>query len=342
MNQPLFFVRTFFILLSILIIFSFFIHSPSQVTAAKVVLGVLLTLGVATLLILFEKKAKRMQLKLFNTMTLGVFFGYLMALALLSLFHLVTGGILAEPFKVGVIFFSLYVGLILTLRASEEIHISLPFIRFTPSSTKIKEIVVDAAALSDLRLIDLASSGLLDERCVIPRFLVQEFQQLEESTSEQAQTKAKRALELMRKLETLPNLRLRYVDNDFPDIKESREKIVQLALLLNASVLSSESGQLQVSDIQGEGIQVINLHALANALKPLMQRGEHLKIKIQRYGKEEGQGVGYLDDGTMVVVNGGGDYLGEAVKGKVLSVKHTSSGRMIFCNLDEEERVFAK
>jgi uncharacterized protein YacL len=85
-----------------------------------------------------------------------------------------------------------------------------------------------------------------------------------------------------------------------------------------------------------EGITVVNLHALSNALKPLMQGGELIRIKIQRYGKEPRQGVGYLEDGTMVVVNGGGDYIGDTIEARVLSVKHTSSGRMIFCNVAEE------
>lgn len=86
-----------------------------------------------------------------------------------------------------------------------------------------------------------------------------------------------------------------------------------------------------------EGVRIINLHHLSNLLQPLMPRGELLKIKIQRYGKETGQGVGYLDDGAMVVVNGGGDFIGEAIQARILSIKHTTSGRMIFCNVEEQE-----
>ena len=88
---------------------------------------------------------------------------------------------------------------------------------------------------------------------------------------------------------------------------------------------------------QVEGVRIINIHALSNALKPLMQRGEVMRIKIQRHGKEDRQGVGYLEDGTMVVVNGGGDFIGETITVHVLSVKHTTSGRMIFCNVAEDE-----
>jgi len=94
-----------------------------------------------------------------------------------------------------------------------------------------------------------------------------------------------------------------------------------------------------------EGVRIINLHSLSNALKPLMETGEMITIKVQRYGKEPRQGVGYLDDGTMVVINGGGSFIGEVIEAQVLSVKHTSSGRMIFCNaldadLEEDGRKY--
>jgi uncharacterized protein YacL len=100
-------------------------------------------------------------------------------------------------------------------------------------------------------------------------------------------------------------------------------------------LITADISRIQMASI--EGIRVINIHTLSNALKPLMQAGEFIKIKVQRYGKEPRQGVGYLEDGTMVVVNGGGNYIGETIDAKVLSVKHTTSGRMIFCNAIDEE-----
>jgi len=118
-------------------------------------------------------------------------------------------------------------------------------------------------------------------------------------------------------------------------VKDTMSKMVRLARLIDANIMTADISRVQMSSV--EGVRIINLHTLSNALKPLMQAGENIKIKIQRYGKEPRQGVGYLEDGTMVVVNGGGQFIGETIDAQVLSVKHTSSGRMIFCNaLDDE------
>lgn len=223
----------------------------------------------------------------------------------------------------------------MTLRSADEISISIPFIRFTPTVEKTKDILIDASALSDPRMIDLAASGLLDHRLIVPRFLLKELHEQEEAGDEMARAKARRALEVVKKLETLPELHLRYHDMDFPEIKEAQAKMLRLARLLDANVLTADSQRIQTPSL--EGVRIINIHSLSNAIKPLMQKGEFLKIKIQRYGKEDRQGVGYLEDGTMVVVNGGGDFIGETIKARVLSVKHTTSGRIIFCNVSEEE-----
>jgi uncharacterized protein YacL len=188
--------------------------------------------------------------------------------------------------------------------------------------------------LSDARIIDLAATGLLDHQLILPRFLVKELYLQAETGDELSKSKARRCLETVKKLEAIPNLELRINETDFQDVKEPFNKQLRLARLLDASLLTADISRIQMASI--EGIRIINIHALSHALKPFMQTGESIKIKIQRYGKEPRQGVGYLEDGTMVVVNGGGDYIGETIDTQVLSVKHTSSGRMIFCNALEE------
>ena len=170
---------------------------------------------------------------------------------------------------------------------------------------------------------------------IIPRFLLNELHEQEKDHDEDIKNKARHALSTLHKLETLDQLNLQYHDLDFPEEKEITNKISRLGRLLDADVLTADSCGLQDAAIAG--VRLINLHHLSNALKPLMQRGEFLNIKVQRGGKEERQGVGYLEDGTMVVINGGGDYIGETVKSRVLSVKHSSTGRMIFCNVAEYE-----
>lgn len=210
----------------------------------------------------------------------------------------------------------------------------IPFVEFKQSTLKKKDILVDISVLTDPRIIDLASSGMLDHHLIIPRFSVKELQGQLENPDESIKTRARRCLDVIKKLENIPSLDLRYVDTDFPDIKDQMTKLVRLARFLDTNIITSDINRIQQSSI--EGVRIINIHMLSHALKPITQAGEVLNIKIQRYGKEARQGVGYLDDGTMVVVNGGAEFIGETIKAHVLSVKHTSSGRMIFCNAAEE------
>lgn len=164
---------------------------------------------------------------------------------------------------------------------------------------------------------------------------MKQLYEMAESQIETQKNRARRALDIVKKMEELPSLELRFNETDFPEIKELPAKLIRLSRLLNANLLTADMNQIEQSSI--EDVRIINIHALAKALKPLTQNGEFIQIKVQRYGKEARQGIGYLDDGTMVVVNGGAEYIGEIIKVQVLSVKHTSSGRMIFCNAMGEE-----
>ncbi len=210
-----------------------------------------------------------------------------------------------------------------------------PFVKFSPTDQKTKKIIIDLTSLSDGRLIDLAASGLVDDRLIMPRFLLKELHSQEKSPDESIRNQARIGLTTLNKLETLENLQLQYHDHDFQDEKNPHNKVIRLARFLGADMLSGDIGLLHQQSISE--VRMINLHQLSNALKPLMQRGEYLDIKVQRGGKEECQGVGYLEDGTMVVINGGGDFIGETIKSRVLSVKHSSTGRMIFCNIADYE-----
>lgn len=281
---------------------------------------------------------KRFNLRSFNTAILGLFFGYLMAQAILfSLSGIMSWEINTTdfmPLRFLVYLVCAYAGMVMTIQAAEEICVSIPFVEFKQMSHKKKDILVDLSILSDPRIIDLASSGLLDHHLIIPRFAVKELYAQAETGDEVTKAKARRSLELIKKLESLPALDLRYVDTDFPEIKDPMMKLIRLARFMDTHIITSDINRIQQSSI--EGVRIINIHMLSNALKPITQAGESINIKIQRYGKEARQGVGYLEDGTMVVVNGGAEFIGETIKAYVLSVKHTSSGRMIFCNASEE------
>lgn len=290
---------------------------------------------------------KRVSLKQMNVLTLGLLFGYLLGqsitLILTAVIDLAALTVWPETIaltKAGIFLFCVYFGITFTAKASEEIHASIPFIKFKPSAQRKKDYILDFTALCDTRLIDLAAAGLLDNHLILPRFILKKIYEKAESQQDSANVKARRALEVIKKLEELPELHLKTVETDFPEIKEIQGKLVRLARLLDAYMLTAEANQIEQSSV--EGIRIINMHNLAKALKPLTQTGEFISIKVQRYGKEARQGVGYLEDGTMVVINGGAEFIGEMIKAQVLSVKHTSSGRMIFCNAFEDEEGYAE
>ena len=344
MNVSLAFLRLFFLILSIFFMTTFMLSSPTGTMHVNALIGIILGAIFGFLLIGFDLLFKRFNLRSFNIAIVGIFIGYLMGQALVLIFDAVLDisriSIILQPqtlevIKIALFLFGIYLGTIMTLRSSDELYVSIPFVKFAPSAQKKKELVVDVSVLADARIIDLAATGLLDHQLIIPRFSIKELYALSEIGDEMAKSKSRRSLDVIKKLEAIPELDLRFNDTDFPEVKDIQGKLIRLARLLDGNILTADISRVQTASV--EGIRFINIHSLSNALKPLMQAGEYIKIKIQRYGKEPRQGVGYLDDGTMVVVNGGGNYIGETIDAKVLSVKHTTSGRMIFCNACDDE-----
>lgn len=346
MNVSLAFMRIFFVILCIFFMTAYMVSIPSGSIALNMIIGIAIGFVFGLMLIGFDILFRKYNLRSFNIAVIGIFIGYLMGQALVLVFNAILDissiSIAMQPqtveiIKIALFLFGIYLGTIMTLRASDELYVSIPFIKFAPTAQKKKDLLVDVSVLSDARIIDMAATGLLDHQLVIPRFIIKELYAQSEIGDEISKSKARRCLDVIKKLEGVPNLELRFNDTDFPEVKDSIGKMIRLARLLDANILTADISRIQMASI--EGIRIINIHSLSNALKPLMQTGEYIKIKIQRYGKEPRQGVGYLEDGTMVVVNGGGNYIGDTIDAQVLSVKHTTSGRMIFCNASDEEAV---
>ncbi|HSX03727.1 MAG TPA: hypothetical protein VLG76_03255 [Rhabdochlamydiaceae bacterium] len=344
MNISLAFLRLFFLFLSILFMATFMLSLPLDSVLLKLVVGIGSGLCFGAMLIGFDACFRKFNLRAFNVAILGIFIGYLMGQALVLIFNSILDTCqlrdtmslhFVNLIKTAILLFGTYLGSIMTLRAADEIYVSIPFVKFTSVAQKKKDLLFDASILSDARIIDVAATGLLDNQLIIPRFIIKELYAQSETGDELTKAKARRCLETIKKLESIPNLEMRINETDFQDVKEPFSKLIRLSRLLDANLLTADVSRIQMATI--EGIRIINIHTLSHALKPFMQTGEYIKIKIQRYGKEPRQGVGYLEDGTMVVVNGGGDYIGDTIDTQVLSVKHTSSGRMIFCNALEDD-----
>lgn len=329
------FIRTLFACLSILIFTSFsFSLMPYENFLASLSLGALGGLAFAGTLFLIEFLFKGLSIRHLNTVSLGLLFGYVLGSAILkignSVFPLLFSSEVVEIVSAIVFLFSCYIGLSLTVYSAEELQFCIPFIRFNAKEQKKRDVILDASLLSDPRLIDLSKSGLLDQQLLIPKFVLEDLRVHAESQDENLRKNALNSLDALKKLEAIPGFEFRLVGKDFPETKDPQVKLARLARDLNAYILTGDIHKIQQSEM--EGLKVININLLSQALKPLAVAGEYIQIKIQRFGKEPRQGVGYLDDGTMVVVNGGADFIGKTIKVIVLSIKPTSSGRMIFCN----------
>ncbi len=340
MNISISFIRAFFTALCILLATSYSAMAVNGgLTVANVAIGMTGGAAFSLLLIGADVLFKKWNLYSFNTVFLGLICGYLMGEAVMLTFNAVfninaltitnTAMVLTN---IAVFLSCAYFGVVLAVRASEELSITIPFIKFKNTSSKKKDILIDWTILQDARIIELASSGLLDDALIAPRFMFKELYAMLDDSDETIKNKGRRCLETFKKLESLPTLNLRYSDIDFLDIADHNLKLLQLAGSLDANILTADPTRLQQYAV--EDVRIIHMHLLSNAIKPVS--GEQLMIKVQRYGKEPRQGVGYLDDGTMVVVNGGAEYIGDTIKAVVLSIKHTASGRMIFCNAAEE------
>jgi uncharacterized protein YacL len=342
MNRQLLLIRIIFLVVCALLMTTYMTGIWGEgATFATTIIGLIGGLLFGGVLICVESALKEVNLRTFNIALLGLFFGYLLGEVITRIFDAALSSVaLTMPgeylalVRVCVYLFTSYFGMIIAFRSAEEIHLSIPFVKLESSSKKKKDIMLDSSTLLDTRIIDLATSGLLDNHLIIPRFILKELHLTNESGDEHSKMKARRCLEAIRKLENIPGLNLRYIETDFPDLKDSAAKIARLARIMDATIMTADLNRAHSSP--ADGTRMVNLNILSNALKAPPQNGEFLSIKIQRYGKDPRQGVGYLEDGTMVVVNGGADYLGSTIKAQIVSVKSTLSGRMIFCNAIED------
>ncbi len=310
----------------------------------NMVLGLFSGIALGGGLMGLDQFCKRIHLKAFNTAVIGLFCGYLMAQAILWCFEGITGSSLSGPLFLPIRFFvylvSAYLGIVMAIRSSNQFHCAIPFVEFQVLEQKKKEILLDTSALQDPRVLDLALFGLLDELLVYPRFLLAEMCAQMDAGDEATKQRARRGLDVLKKLEALPHLRLRYTDLDYPEQKDSSSKMVQCARQMGAAILVGEMQRFQKAHV--DEVHFLNLQQLSQVQKVSMQAGDTLSIQIQHHGKGPRQGVGYLEDGAMVVVNGGADFIGETIKTRVISIKQTMAGmgRMIFCNALEENGGF--
>jgi len=226
-----------------------------------------------------------------------------------------------------------YLGMVVALRGKDEFNIIIPYVRLRRQDQSGDVILLDTSVIIDGRIVDICKTRFLGGKVIIPKFVLRELQQIADSTDPIKRQRGRRGLEILNTIQKESGMDITIHEQDFSETSEVDAKLVMLAKLLDAKILTVDFNLNRVASIQG--IKVLNINELANALKPVVFPGEEMHIKLIKEGKEHNQAVGYLDDGTMVVVEDARRLLGQDVKVVVTSVLQTQAGRMIFTKIDK-------
>ncbi|MBS3733393.1 MAG: TRAM domain-containing protein [Phycisphaerae bacterium] len=217
------------------------------------------------------------------------------------------------------------------LQTKDDFRFVIPYVEFSRQAKGTQPLLLDTSAIIDGRIADIAETRIFDAEVIVPRFILAELQGIADSDNKLKRNRGRRGLDVLNRLRSSDKLDIRIMDVTTPGVREIKEadaKLVALAGHLDARVVTNDYNLNKVARLHD--VTVININDLANALKPVVLPGESMRVKVVKPGEETGQGVGYLDDGTMVVVEKGRDRIGEEVEIAVTSVLQTSAGRMIF------------
>ena len=283
-----------------------------------------------------ENRLKRIPLKSLIGSFLGLFIGIMVANLITKVFFpgLWISFDLTLPLYGSLYGVCGYMGLRIGLNKGEEIHWPgwKPFSKGLPRGENAK--ILDTSVIIDGRIADIVETGFVEGPLLIPQFVLSELQHIADSSDSLKRTRGRRGLEVLRHIQKQVDIDVRIVDTDYASIKEVDAKLIELAKEVHGKIVTNDSNLNKVAELQG--IAVLNINELANSLKPVVLPGEEMNVKILKEGKETGQGVAYLDDGTMIVIDNGRKNIGRTVDVTVTSVLQTPAGRMIFARLKEE------
>jgi uncharacterized protein YacL len=225
-----------------------------------------------------------------------------------------------------------YIGIVLAMRSNkEDFSLIIPYVRFAPQNKPDNLLLLDTSVIIDGRIADLIEANFVEGLIVVPRFVLMELQQLADSNDAIKRGRGRRGLEVLNRIQRNTRNEVKIHDGDFPDEKEVDAKLVRLARNLGAKLYTNDYNLGQVAELQK--VSYVNLHDLAKSLRVILLPGEMLTLRIVREGKDKGQGVGYLPDGTMVVVNNAQNSVGQQVEVQVQSQLQTGAGVIVFADL---------
>ncbi|HTV14297.1 MAG TPA: PIN domain-containing protein [Acidobacteriaceae bacterium] len=327
--MDLFALRFLFILVFAVICWFF---RPFGVPAWTASLGGAVAAG---FFIFFEIRVRALSLR----RLFGAVIGSLLGISGAYLFSLVLRNALPDGpsrsvLQISVLLLMTYIGLVVGASKGDLLNLAALGGVFTGErASKRNTKVIDTSAIIDGRIADIAETGFLEGTLIIPEFVLRELQMVADSSDSSKRQRGRRGLDVLQAMRTNAQLTVQIAEEDYPQIREVDLKLIELARHLEAKIVTNDFNLNKVAQVRG--VPVLNINDLANSLRPVVLPGEKMRVLIMKEGKEYDQGVGYLDDGTMVVVDHARRLIGRSVEIAVTSVLQTASGKMIFGKLDE-------
>ena len=341
----LYILRAFFILL-IAAAGVYYIqqHNPAQAQALEKYVWLMpaIALTVGVLFVCIDILAPRKKLAFFAGTFFGLVVGLVIAYALSFVVEMLvnqySGKMSGDERRELITFINLmlsvtscYMAISLILQTKDDFRFIIPYVEFAKATKGARPILIDTSVLIDGRIADVVNTGIIESQLIVPQFVIDELQLISDSGDKLKRNRGRRGLDVLRKLRENKKVDVSLYDlapRDHGDSNGVDHKLVLLAKEIQARLLTNDMNLNKVAQLRG--VDVVNLNEMANALKPEVLPGERLTVRLVKAGEDAGQGVGYLDDGTMVVVEGGRSHIGQEVEFTVTNTRQTSAGKMIF------------
>lgn len=323
------------VLVAVTTVTGYFILKEIFLSTVFGLFGAICGLALGYLILKVEEKLKDIPLKIIVGSLVGVTISLIVANLFISrlLLALIKDIPLTLPIYVLFYFIMGYLGFRIGEKKSETLDLTkVPFLEKMEETENAK--ILDTSTIIDGRIADLCETGFVEGTFVIPQFVLYEVQHIADQQDPVKRTRGRRGLDVLHRLQKQTQVKVKIVDYDFPKLKDVDTKLIALAKKLSGKILTNDYNLNKVAELQG--IEVMNMNQLATSLKPSVLPGEQMSIRVLKEGKEHGQGIGYLEDGTMVVVDEAKKLLGKTVDVVVTSLLQTTSGRMIFARLREQ------